>query len=244
MTWLQEFFSPEIAAIFDSKGITTRKLQMLIICGKRKKHEAKKISPAERSRSLIQGSFTLLACFAKADFFISRREATLLHHLIKVELSMTPRTAQQAVQIFNRIQSIHDIESEARDQIEKLAEYWAHDKDEVQRIFNMCLAMSLCHGHICFLADKLLLKIIKDFDLHPVNYMPIREKFLHPNAEAYNTLQLGPMVDQEQIKLAWRRQCTLYHPDKMMSASDEKRSWAEQKLHQVNQAYQELKKSK
>ena len=244
MTWTEEFFSPEIASIFNSKNITARKLQMLIIGGKRKAPDISAMSAAERSRTLMQGTFTLLACFAKSDFFISKREASLLHYLIKDELAMHSRPATYAVQIFNRIQSVHDIETEAKTQIEKLNKAWGHDNTEVQRIFNMCLAMSLCHGEISYLADRWLLKIVKDFELHPINYMPVREQFLNPHAEAYHTLQIGSMVDQEQIKLAWRRQCSLYHPDKLVKASQEKQDWAKEKLHQINQAYETLKKIK
>ena len=241
MSWLKEFFEPEIAAVFDSGSITSRKVKLLLTGDKRKKHQPFTMPENERRRVLINSTFTLLACFAKADFFIARREASLLHHLIKVELAMTPEAAQKAVYIFNRIQNIHDVEEEAKEQIRLLARAWMHDANELQRIFNMCLAMSLCHGNICYLADKFLLKIIKDFELHPINYMPIRDNFLHPKAEAFHHLQIATMVDQEQIKLAWRRLCSLYHPDKMVNADSSKKAWAEEKLQQINEAYKSLK---
>ena len=244
MNWTDEFFDAEIAKIFASKAITSRKITMLIISERRKAPEPIKMTPAERSRILINGTFKLLACFAKADFFISKREATLLNYLIKGELAMNAETARHAVQVFNQIQSVADIEEHAEQQIDDLARAWGHDNGEIQRIFNMCLAMSLCHGKISYLADKWLLKIIKKFELHPINYMPVREQFLHPHAEAYHTLQIAPMVDQEQIKLAWRRQCSLYHPDKLIKASQEKQAWAKEILHQINQAYEILSKNR
>ena len=242
MSWLKEFFEPEIAAVFDSGSITSRKVKLLLTGEKRKKYDPFPMPENERRRVLVNSTFTLLACFAKADFFIARREASLLHHLIKVELAMTPEAAQKAVYIFNRIQNIHDVESEAHEQIRLLARAWMHDANELQRIFNMCLGMSLCHSNICYQADKFLLKLIKDFELHPINYMPIREQFLHPQAEAYHHLQIATMVDKEQIKLAWRRLCSLYHPDKMVNADASKKAWAEEKLQQINEAYKILKK--
>jgi DnaJ-domain-containing protein 1 len=244
MNWTEEFFEKDIADIFSSKSITSRKIKMLIISEKRQAPEIVKMSSAERSRILINGTFTLLACFAKADFFISKREATLLNYLIKGELAMNSETARHAVQVFNQIQSVMDLEPHAEKQIDDLARAWGHDTGEIQRIFNMCLAMSLCHGKISYLADKWLMKIIKQFNLHPINYMPVREQFLHPHAEAYHTLQIATMVDQDQIKLAWRRQCALYHPDKLVKASSEKQAWAKEKLHQINQAYELLRQSK
>ena len=118
MSWLKEFYEPEIANVFDSGSITSRKVKILLTGEKRKKYEPFTMPENERRRVLMNSTFTLLACFAKADFFIARREASLLHHLIKVELALTPEAAQKAVYIFNRIQNIHDIEGEAQKQIQ------------------------------------------------------------------------------------------------------------------------------
>ena len=76
LSWLKEFYEPEIANVFDSGSITSRKVKILLTGEKRKKYEPFTMPENERRRVLMNSTFTLLACFAKADFFIARREAS------------------------------------------------------------------------------------------------------------------------------------------------------------------------
>lgn len=61
---------------------------------------------------------------------------------------------------------------------------------------------------------------------------------------AYRLLEVPELADKKTIQKARKKLLNQYHPDKLgLDKKDEKRA-AEQKIHQINQAYQAIKKDK
>ncbi|ADH85760.1 J domain-containing protein [Desulfurivibrio alkaliphilus] len=60
-------------------------------------------------------------------------------------------------------------------------------------------------------------------------------------ARYYHTLGLEPGADFEQVKSAYRNLSKQYHPDKVNHLGEEFRKVAEEKMKEINQAYQYLK---
>ncbi|MEE4314444.1 MAG: DnaJ domain-containing protein, partial [Desulfofustis sp.] len=58
----------------------------------------------------------------------------------------------------------------------------------------------------------------------------------------YAVLGLEPGADMETIKKAYRRLSMKYHPDKVSHLGDEFRSVAEEKMKEINSAYDYFKK--
>jgi DnaJ like chaperone protein len=58
----------------------------------------------------------------------------------------------------------------------------------------------------------------------------------------YATLGLEKGADMEEIKKAYRKLSMQYHPDKVRHLGDEFRAVAEEKMKEINQAYDYFKK--
>ena len=233
MSWTDQFFSPQVAPYFSKSGILSRQLQSFIFGSKEKEQTSIKCAAKERRLILLESTFSLLAYIAKADYFVSKREAKLLHHLIHEEMNLKAEIAHLAIKFFNanKLKS----KTEAKELAHKLYSYWAHDPKQLQHCFNACLAMALADDWIYSNSDSILLQLCKEFKIPPINYMPIRQAFLHPNAEAYEILSLGAQHSQEEIKTQWRKLCKAYHPDHCQDSD------AAEKLDLINQAYKRLK---
>jgi len=85
--------------------------------------------------------------------------------------------------------------------------------------------------------------------ISPYDHQAIRARYLargraavDREAQWYETLGLAPGADWEQIKSAYRTLSKQYHPDKVNHLGEEFKRVAEEKMKEINEAYQYLKK--
>ncbi|MDH5297430.1 MAG: TerB family tellurite resistance protein [Desulfobulbaceae bacterium] len=94
-----------------------------------------------------------------------------------------------------------------------------------------------------------LLSRIADFlRISPFDHQSIRARYLDRQRQAmtdedhyYRVLGLAPGASPEEIKKAYRTLSMQYHPDKAAHLGEEFRSVAEEKMKEINMAYQHLK---
>lgn len=100
-------------------------------------------------------------------------------------------------------------------------------------------------------ADELAMvqRIADHLGVLPFDHLAIRSKYVsgfvrRPAEDVnryYEVLGLSPGVDFEQVKKAYRKLSMQYHPDKVAHLGEEFREIAEEKMKELNQAYQFLK---
>ncbi|MFH7325069.1 DnaJ domain-containing protein [Desulfurivibrio sp. C05AmB] len=104
--------------------------------------------------------------------------------------------------------------------------------------------------------ELIVLQRIADFlQIHPYDHQSIRARYQNRSwgtatagesreAAYYQTLGLEPGADFETIKAAYRNLSKQYHPDKVNHLGEEFSRVAEEKMKDINEAYQYLKKLK
>ena len=66
-----------------------------------------------------------------------------------------------------------------------------------------------------------------------------------PSADAYyKILEINPGVSNEEVKKAYRRMARKYHPDMVSHLGDDFKEIANEKFKKVNEAYEQIKKSR
>ncbi|MFZ5774299.1 MAG: DnaJ domain-containing protein [Thermodesulfobacteriota bacterium] len=102
-----------------------------------------------------------------------------------------------------------------------------------------------------------MVQTIADFlEINPYDHLSIRSRYMHgagarpgggvasraaDEARYFEILGLQPGATFEQIKSAYRKLSMKYHPDKVGHLGEEFRQVAEEKMKELNQAYQYLK---
>lgn len=100
------------------------------------------------------------------------------------------------------------------------------------------------------------LQQIADFlEIHPYDHQAIRARYqartryglggvsgVDQEARYYQALGLEPGTDFEQVKSTYRNLSKQYHPDKVNHLGEEFKKIAEEKMKEINEAYQYLKK--
>ena len=61
---------------------------------------------------------------------------------------------------------------------------------------------------------------------------------------AYKVLEVSPDVSNDELKRAYKRLVLKHHPDRVATLGDDIRQRAEEKLKQINNAYEKVSKSR
>ena len=77
----------------------------------------------------------------------------------------------------------------------------------------------------------------KDFD-------SIQAMFYQDTTVAYKILEIAPEASDSEVKKAYRKMATKFHPDKVHHLGEEFQKMAEEKFKSVNDAYQQIKKER
>jgi DnaJ like chaperone protein len=72
----------------------------------------------------------------------------------------------------------------------------------------------------------------------------IRNMFVPSTDAAYKILEIDPSVSDDEVKKAYRKMARKYHPDMVAHLGDDFRETANEKFRKVNEAYEDIKKSR
>jgi DnaJ like chaperone protein len=96
---------------------------------------------------------------------------------------------------------------------------------------------------------ELARNIAEYLELSPYDLQTIQSRYIHMRQTAvnleqqyYEILGLQPVANFEEIKKAYRKLSMRYHPDKVVHLGEEFKGVAEEKMKEINAAYQYLKK--
>ena len=76
------------------------------------------------------------------------------------------------------------------------------------------------------------------------DFQSIKAMFVQQVDSAYKILGIDPNATDEDVKKAYREMAKKYHPDKVAYLGEDVRKSAEQKLQEVNEAYEKIKKQR
>ena len=86
--------------------------------------------------------------------------------------------------------------------------------------------------------------IAKYMGISSSDFQSIKAMFVQEVDSAYKILGIDSTATDDEIKKAYREMAKKYHPDKVAYLGDDVRKSAEQKLQEVNEAYDKIKKKR
>jgi len=83
--------------------------------------------------------------------------------------------------------------------------------------------------------------IARYLNINEHDYESIRAMFFKDTLSDYTILEVDPSASDSEVKKAYRKMATKYHPDKVGHLGKDLISLAEEKFKAVNDAYQNIK---
>lgn len=99
-------------------------------------------------------------------------------------------------------------------------------------------------GYIDANETDTLNKIRLYLGLNPHDYQSTRATYRHDIKSDYEVLEITLQATDEEVKKAYKRMAVKYHPDKVAHLGDDVQKAAKEKFQRLNQAYDNIKKSR
>ena len=86
--------------------------------------------------------------------------------------------------------------------------------------------------------------IAKYMGISSIDFQSIKAMFVQQVDSSYKILGIEPTATDDEVKKAYREMAKKYHPDKVAYLGEDVRKSAEQKLQEVNEAYEKIRKQR
>ena len=71
-------------------------------------------------------------------------------------------------------------------------------------------------------------------------YNQLKSKYIKNTESHYDILGIKPSATTDEIKKAYKNLCKQYHPDKVQHLGDEFKNFADEKIKEINKAYDSI----
>ncbi|SFW30546.1 co-chaperone DjlA [Nitrosovibrio sp. Nv17] len=210
---------------------------------------------AHRRAVFIETLFILMGKLAKADGHISRQEIDHVEDFMR-KLGMTPEHRQQAIALF-RQGAAQDY-----DVMQKLDEFMAvcgHTANLRQMLLIYLIVMALSDGRIDAAEENLLKGFAARLGYDESGFRQLLGMILGQSHfseaqpasastldDAYEALGIASGSSDQEVKRAYRKLMSQYHPDKLMGQGmpEDMIAMATARTQEVQKAYDLIKKSR
>lgn len=121
-----------------------------------------------------------------------------------------------------------------------------HNMDYSARLqlLHFLFGISMADGHVDQNEINIIDQISRYLDLDRSDFLSIKAMFSKNSGAAYQVLEVSKDVSNGEIKKAYRSMAVKYHPDKVAHLGEDIKNAAEEKLQNLNVAYDTIKKQR
>jgi len=111
-------------------------------------------------------------------------------------------------------------------------------------LIHVLFGLSKADGHIHPDEIKAINTIGRYLNINDSDFDSIKAMFVKDTQSAYKILEIKKSVTDSEVKKAYRKMASKYHPDKVNHLGDDLKHLAEEKFKAMNDAYQSIKKER
>lgn len=214
---------------------------------------ANPLKNALRQAVFLETVFIAMGKLAKADGRVSEAEIAHTEELIR-KLGMTPAHRTQAIALFKRGV---DPETDLEAVCDRFLTVCGHTRSLREVLLSYLLTLALADGHLHPAEDAVLARIAAKMGYDAATYRRLMEMVLNQGRfeggppsdqdaldEAYKALGVTPDNTDQEIKRAYRKLMSQYHPDKLIGQGlpDDMVAMATEKTKEIQLAYDLIQK--
>jgi DnaJ like chaperone protein len=112
------------------------------------------------------------------------------------------------------------------------------------QLLHFLFGISSADGHVHTSEVETIRRISDFLGISTVDFESIKAMFYKDIYSSYKILETTPDANEEELKKAYRKMATKYHPDKVTHLGEEFQKAANEKFQQVNAAWEQVKKER
>ena len=189
-----------------------------------------------RHGDFVISVLVLLAKVMKADGKLLRSELDYVKNFLKQQFGV-----QQTRELMKVFKEILDQEYPLRDVCKQIQRSMDHPSR--LELIHILYGLSAADGDVDEKEIHLIQAIANYLNINKNDYESIKATFAKDSEAPYRILEIDPSASGQEVKKAYRKMATKYHPDKVSHLGKEMQDLAEEKFKAVNDAYQKIKKT-
>ncbi len=111
-------------------------------------------------------------------------------------------------------------------------------------LVHVLFRISRADGDMSASEINLIQQIATQLGISTPDYLSIKAMFVTTPNSDFQILEVNPTATEEDVKKAYRRMVMRFHPDRLQGLSESEKKTAESKFHNVQKAYDNIKRSK
>jgi DnaJ like chaperone protein len=197
----------------------------------------------QRQAVFFTATFAMLGKMAKADGRVCEDEIGVVRSFMHDKLCLDTATQQFAMGVFNEAK---DNKTPFEDYARQFGQVFKNEQQLRMMFFEMLFSVALADGVLHPAEEKILRTAPSLLGLHGDVYDTVKRQFVSDLSHHYAMLGLKAGADMSEVKKAYRKLVSEYHPDKIVSKGlpEDFIKFAEQKFREINEAYEAITKAK
>jgi DnaJ like chaperone protein len=199
------------------------------------------------SQVFFRTTFELMGHVAKSDGRVSEAEIEAARGLMQ-QLNLGPNEVALAIAFFQTGKSAaYDVELG----IERLREACGMRHDLLRAFLELQLRAALAGNGMSPPARSILVRVAERIGMSELEFARMeaalrsreRSRGLHPLADSYAELEVDPSASDQEITMAYRRQMSRHHPDKLVANGlpESMAQVAKEKTQHIQEAYEAIR---
>ena len=189
-----------------------------------------------RHGDFVISVLVLLAKVMKADGKLLRSELDYVKNFLKQQFGV-----QQTRELMKVFKEILDQDYPLRDVCRQIQRSMDHPSR--LELIHILYGLSAADGDVHEREIHVIQSIANYLNINKNDYESIKATFAKDNEAPFRILEIDPSASDQEVKKAYRKMATKYHPDKVSHLGKEMQDLAEEKFKAVNDAYQKIKKT-
>ena len=193
--------------------------------------------PNTKPGDFMVSLLVLLGAVMKADKQLLKSELDYVKNFLRQQFSHQD-TQEYMILFKDIIKQDYSIRDVCR-QIQR-----SMDHPSRLELIHVLFGLSKADGHIHPDEIKVIKTIGRYLNINDSDFDSIKAMFVKDTQSAYKMLEIKKSVTDSEVKKAYRKMASKYHPDKVNHLGDDLKHLAEEKFKAMNDAYQSIKKER
>lgn len=193
--------------------------------------------PGTQAGDFIVSLLVLLAAVLKADKQLLKSELNYVKQFLVQQFS-----ANQAQEYMTLFKDILKQDYPLKDVCRQIQRSMDHPSR--LELIHVLFGLSKADDHIHPTEIEMISRIARYLNVNEKDFASIKAMFIGDVRGSYTILEIDTSASDTEVKKAYRKMASKYHPDKVAHLGEDLKNLAEEKFKSVNEAYQTIKKER